>query len=151
MAHPNTRPARTDEERQERRRRKAGTLDRMAELTMTVPDEVRAKNPDRDFRWINDTGRRMHAKTVLDDWDRVDGVDPLTVGTDREGKPMKAYLCSKPKSFTAEDMAGKMAALREQERGLIKGERDGTGKSDLPEDRAYVPDGGKNSINRLNA
>lgn len=148
MAHPDTREARVDEERHERRRRNAGSLDRTYQLTLTVPPEVMEANPDHNFRWINDDRNRMYAKTQQDDWDTVDGVDAITVGTDREGNPMKAYLCKKRKEFCAEDEARKMADLKEQEMGMIQGVREAAGKTDLPDSVAYVPDG-KNSINRL--
>lgn len=156
--HPNARQPRAAEETQERRRRNDGTLDRMSELTLAVPQAVREANPDKNFRWINDTGNRIHSKTVLDDWDVVEGVDPKTVGTDREGKPLKAFLCAKRKDFYAEDEAKKMAALREQERGMIQGERDGTTKQELPDAVAYTPSGntigapaGRKTVNRLSA
>lgn len=146
--HPNARAPRASEERQERRRRRDGTLDRMQQLTMAVPDEVRASHPEHDFRWFNDSGSRMYDKTQLDDWDRVAGVEGISVGTDREGKPMKAYLCKKRKEFIAEDNARKESEIREQELGLIHGAREAD--ADLPETVAYVPEG-KNSINRLRA
>jgi hypothetical protein len=148
MAHPDARTDRASEERHERRRRFDGNLDRTFQLTLAIPDKARDSHPDHDFRWINDDGNRMYAKTQLDDWDTVPEVDPITVGTDREGRPMKAHLCMKRKDFCAEDQARKMADLKEQEMGMIQGARDAASRSDLPDELAYVPKDGKNSINR---
>jgi hypothetical protein len=121
----------------QRRRRMDGTLDRMQELRLAIPQEVRDQYPDRDFRWFNDTGTRIHAKTQLDDWDKVSGVEPRTVGTDKEGKPMKAFLCMKPQEFVREDENRKEAERKEQERGLLRGD---TNQGDLA-NRTHVPDG----------
>ncbi|MDB5584308.1 MAG: hypothetical protein JWR80_9484 [Bradyrhizobium sp.] len=148
MANATERAPRVEEERRERRRRDSGTLDRTSRLTLTVPDHIREENPGSTFRWINDDRNRMYAKTQLDDWDRIYGVDPITVGTTREGEPMKAYLCKKPLDLHAEDEAAKMADIKEQEQGMLQGARDNASKSDLPDSAAYLPEG-KNSINRL--
>lgn len=141
--------ARIEEERKERRRRTDGTLDRTYSLALAVPVEAEERyGSDHNFRWINDDRNRIYQKTQLDDWDKVDGVDPITVGTDSEGQPMKAYLCKKPKDFCAQDEARKMADLKEQEMGMIQGVREAAAKSDLPDAVAYTPTDGKNSINR---
>lgn len=145
--HPNARTPRATEERQERRRRFDGNLDRTYSLALSIPADVLESNPEHDFRWINDDRNRIHAKTQLDDWDVVSGVDARTVGTDREGKPLKAYLCKKRKDFSAEDEVRKMADLKEQEMGMIQGVRDEAAKESLPDAVAYTPAG--NSINRL--
>lgn len=145
--HPNARVSRSDEERRERRRRHDGTLDRINNLALAIPPEVVEANPGYNFRWINDDRNRIHEKTQLDDWDVVESVDARTVGTDREGRPLKAYLCKKPTEFCIEDAARKEADLKEQEMGLIQGNRDAASKQDLPDTVAYVPDG-KNNINR---
>lgn len=146
MATTAQRATRADEERTQRRRRDDGTLDRVNRLILDIPDEVKAKYPEHDFRWINDEGNRMYAKTRLDDWDAVDDVPSIPVGTDRDGKPIKAHLCRKLKEFCAEDAAKKEDHLREQERGLVQGERDSAAKADLPDSVAYTP--GRNSITR---
>jgi hypothetical protein len=142
-----TREPRAEEERTQRRRRDEGTLDRMNRLTLHIPEEVEARYPNHKFRWTNDEGNRMYAKTQLDDWDKVDDVPPIPVGTDPAGKPIYAHLCKKLKSFCEEDMQKREAELKEMERGLIRGERDESTKADLPDDRSYVPEG-RNTINR---
>lgn len=137
MAHPNEREPRTAIEGRTRRRRLDDTLDRSSQFKMAVPQEVKAKHPDRDFRWFNDVGRRIHEKTILDDWDKVPDVEPLVVGAQADGSPLKAILCMKPIEFVREDEARKDADLKEQERGLVRG---GTDEADLSE-RAYAPRG----------
>lgn len=117
------RQARAEEVQQERRRRRDGNLDRMSQLTLTVPESVREQNPNHTFRWINDTGNRMQQLTVRDDWDKVEGVAPIPVGTDKEGKPLYAHLCKKPQEFWNEDQKARMDALREQERAIARGEK----------------------------
>jgi hypothetical protein len=137
-----SRATRAEETAQERRRRSPGTLDRMAQLKLAVPDSVREENKDYALRWINDEGNRMHFMTVQDDWDVIDGVQPVPVGTDAEGKPVLARLCRKPMKFWEEDQKAKTDALKEQEAGLMRGQRDNT--DELPSDVSYVPKG--NSI-----
>jgi hypothetical protein len=137
----NEREPRTATEGRERRRRVDGTLDRMSSLKLAIPHGVEDKYPDKDFRWFNDIGNRIHSKTVLDDWDKVPGVDPVNVDF-REGQPVKAFLCMKPKEFVREDSATKEADLREQEAGILNG---GTSESDLS-GKSYAAQG--NSIRR---
>lgn len=143
MANPNTRTPREADEQRQRRRRDVGTLDRMQTLRLAVPQSVKDSNPDRDFRWFNDTGNRIHNKTVMDDWDKVPGVDPIVVGTTADGHPLKAFLCMKPMEFVREDEKAKMQELKEMEAGLVRGKSD---ESDL-KDRAYADEG--NLIGRV--
>lgn len=137
------RQPRTQEVQQERRRRSAGTLDRMAQLKLAVPEQVQEDHKDYALRWINDTGNRMHHMTVQDDWDRVDGVEPVPVGTDKEGRPILARLCKKRREYWEEDQGQKMAGLREQEEGLMRGAKSDP-NDDRSDDVSYVPAG--NSI-----
>jgi hypothetical protein len=149
MAHPNARAPRADGETQERRRRRDGTLDRMTELKLAIPDAIREANPGRQFYWSNDTGQKIYNRTVLDDWDKVEGIDPITVDADKDGTPIKAHLLSKPNEFVQEDNARKEAALKDQEDGIFRrGDIVGEGASDLSGDVAYTPKEG-NRINRL--
>lgn len=125
---------------QERRRRRDGTLDRMSELTLAVPETVKEDHPDHTFRWVNDAGNRMHRMTVRDDWDKVDGVAPIPVGTDKEGKPIYAHLCKKPREFWDEDQRSRMTALKEQERGLLRAAKSDP-QDNRSEDVSYVVPG----------
>lgn len=140
--------ARIEQERKARRRRDDGTLDRIHRLTLHIPDEIQEKYGEtHKFRWTNDEGNRMYAKTQLDDWDKVGEVPPIPVGTDVTGKPVYAHLCIKPKEFCEEDARKKHQELLEMEKGLLQGNRDAASKVDLPE-TAYVPEGTKNAITR---
>lgn len=149
MAHPNARnELRSIEELRERRSRNAGTIDRMDSLRLAVPEKARQEYGDLyDFRWINDVGIRLHVKTEVDTWQKVPGVDPLTVGTNDEKQPIKAYLCMKPKEFVREDMAAKEKSLVSVERAVAEG---GTDEADL-KGVSYVPTGQRNRIGRVTA
>lgn len=117
------RTERKDEVRQERRRRSDTTIDGSQRLKLAVPPEIEARlrAEGRTPRWINDEGNRMHQLTRLDDYDKVEGVDPVPVGTTKEGKPIIAHLCSKPTAFIEEDRAKMDQPRQETERALLRG------------------------------
>lgn len=141
QATARTRPTRDTEVRQERRRRSSDTLDRHSSLKLAVPDHIRQQNPGYAFRWINDVGNRMHSLTVLDDWDKVEGVAPIPVDTDREGKPVYGHLCRKKQEFFAEDQRAKRQLITEREQGLLRGTK--TDAEANPEAVSYVPAGNR--------
>lgn len=105
---------------EERRRRQPGTLDRGQQLKLSVPAEIEAKYPDYVFRWVNDSGNRVHDLTVRDDYDKVDGVDPRPVGTDDLGKPIFAHLCKKKRDFFEHDQREKLQAIKDREEALMR-------------------------------
>lgn len=113
---------RKEEVAQERRRRNAGTLDRMQQMKLTVPQEVRERYPEDEFRWVNDVGNRINDLTQADDWSKVDGLEKIHVGTDKVGQPIHAYLCRKRREYLAEDRKAMVGATIEQERGLLRGQ-----------------------------
>jgi hypothetical protein len=123
MTENRERADRATEEATQRRRRDDTTLDGAQRLKLAIPEDVAAqlKDEGREPRWINDEGNRLHNLTKLDDYDRVDGVAARVVGTTKEGKPIKAYLCSKPKAFLAEDRAKAERPRVEFERALERG------------------------------
>lgn len=144
----NARELRTIDELRERRSRTAGTLDRMQELKMAIPEKARQEYGELyEFRWINDVGMRLHNKTEVDTWQKVPDVEPLTVGTDDDKQPIKSYLCIKPKEFVREDRAAKAKALDEVERGIVAG---ATEQSEL-QGASYVPENTRNRIGRITA
>lgn len=134
---------RQEEVVQERRRRTSGTLDRTSQLKLVVPDTVREKFPNDEFRFINDTGNRMHDKTVNDDWTKVDEqLSPkIPVGTDAFNQPIYAHLCRKPRAYVQADSQAMIDATVEQEKGIMRGQQQ---PSETPLENAYVPGG--NSI-----
>jgi len=123
MAETRQRVDRMTEERQQRRRRDDTTIDGAGRLKLAIPEEVEArlKAEGRQPRWVNDEGNRIHNMTKLDDYDRVDGVEPVVVGTTKEGQPIKAYLHSKPIDFVREDQDKLDARRRETEAALLRG------------------------------
>lgn len=131
MTEERGRADRQTEERAERRRRSDTTIDGGQRLKLAIPPEVEArlKAEGRIPRWVNDEGNRMYNLTMLDDYDKVEGVDPRVVGTTKEGKPIKAHLCSKPAAFVEEDRAKLDAPRREMERALLRGKIPGDSSS----------------------
>lgn len=123
MAETRAREDRKTEERQERRRRRDTNIDGGQRLKLAIPEEVaeRLETEGRQPRWINDEGNRIHNMTKLDDYDPVDGVEPRVVGTTKDGKPIKAYLHSKPKAFIQEDREARDSERREVEAALVRG------------------------------
>lgn len=138
-------PTRKEEVAVERRRRQTGTLDRMAQMKLAIPDKVKEANADFMLRWVNDTGNRMHFMTEQDDWSKIDGVPPVPVGTSEEGKPIYAHLCRKPKAFWEQDQRERVAATVEQEKGLMRAAKSDP-QDNRPTETAYVPEG--NQITR---
>lgn len=123
MTEQRGREVRQNEVRQERRRRDDTTIDGGQRLKLAIPLDVEArlKAEGRTPRWVNDDGNRMHNLTRLDDYDKVEGVEPRVVGTNKEGHPIKAYLCSKPTRFIEEDQAKLDSRRRETEAALLRG------------------------------
>jgi hypothetical protein len=123
MTAASGRPARQAEVQQERRRRDDATIDGGQRLKLAVPEHVaeRLKREGRTPRWINDEGNRMHNLTKMDDYDKVAEVAPVVVGTTKEGKPIKAHLCSKPAAFIEQDRAKMETRRRETEAALLRG------------------------------
>lgn len=124
MTEERKRTDRATGERQERRRRNNATIDGSQRLKLAIPPEIaeRLKAEGRVARWVNDTGNRIHQMTKLDDYDRVDGVEPVVAGTTAEGHPIKAYLHSKPAAFKAEDEGERESRRRETEAAMVRGE-----------------------------
>lgn len=123
MTEARGRTERRDEVRQERRRRDDTTIDGGQRLKLAIPPDVaaRLKAEGRTPRWVNDHENRMHNLTVLDDYDKVEGVEPRVVGTTREGKPIYAHLCSKRDDFIAEDRQKLDQRRVETERAMLRG------------------------------
>lgn len=121
MTDDRTRQGRSEELATDRRRRNNATLGISKKLH--IPEEVaaRLKAEGREPRWANDDGNRIHNLTVADDWDKVEGVKPVPVGTAKDGTPIKAILLSKPASFLAEDRRELESKRKDMERAMTKG------------------------------
>ena len=128
-----TRPTRETEIGQERRRRQPGSLDRGAHLKLAIPETIRAENADQHLHWINDTHNRMHHLTTQGDYSKVEGVEPVPVGTSDDGKPIYAHLMKKPLEYWQADQREKTAAINASEGDLLRnaerGSQIGTTKS----------------------
>jgi hypothetical protein len=123
----NERADRAAHEATQRRRRQDGEMGHRFHLA--IPEEVRAKLEANGLspRWVNDTGSRVADLTIRDDYDVVDGVDPVKVDVDKEGKPVFARLLAKRADFIAEDQSKADERRREVEAGMVRGKVPGHG------------------------
>lgn len=118
---------RADEVKAQRRRRQ--DTGELAGLKLHVPASM--KDPNYEYRWINDDGRRIHAKTVNDDWDvvkseEIEGDGPgapveRRVGKMEGGAPLKSILCRKPKEYYQADKMKEQRAVAEREAAIKQG------------------------------
>lgn len=126
----------------ERRRRKGGNINRMAQFRLDfIPPEML----DLDnyvYRWANDESNRILMLTQHDDYDKVridelkgmsadvfdsegGGVVRMLVGTQNNGQPMYAYLLKKRRSFWEADNEEMVMAREDMMAGRIyRGELD---------------------------
>lgn len=114
-------PTRAAEVAAQRRRRDDANLG--PKLKLAVPDEVRARlaAEGRTARWVNDSGSRISDLTTRDDYDHVEGVEPVKVDVNDEGQPVFAHLLSKRNDFIAEDRAKQDQRRRNAEAGMLRG------------------------------
>lgn len=147
MTEASGRKERQEEMRIVRRRRDDATLDGSQALKLAVPSEIQKKLTEqgREWRWANDVGNRIHRLTVLDDWDKVEGIEPREVVIDKkDGVTCKAILLSKPAEFIREDRAKKDAGRRETEQAMLEGRVPNAGPMPASRpDNVYVPSGNK--------
>lgn len=107
---------------------------------------------DMEYRWLNDTANgRVQSKTVYDDWDVVQ--EQVTggqgeeapvrriVGTHKNGEPMYAVLCAKPKEFYEEDKKTEQDRLDARDQQLRRAAPSGAATEGLDEKHAYLPNG----------
>lgn len=119
--------------RRERRRRDDGDLDRNARMKLAIPREVQAQadREGRVLRWMLDSPGRIQ-QAVADDWDRVEGVEPVAASRSEEGK---LVLYTKYRDWWEEDQRKKAKALDDREAAIKRNEVTGEGKS--VQDAAY--------------
>jgi hypothetical protein len=118
---------RIDAERASRRRRQNNGP--MTGLKLAVPEEL--KEEGFQYRWVNDDGRRIHGKTVMDDYDivteqKIEGTGEGTpvkrlVGKQDGGAPLYAYLCRKPTDFYQADKGRELRTIKEREDAMKRG------------------------------
>lgn len=160
-ARPITQPVRARASRQAettqvRRRRKAGTLDRMAQYKLDIfaPEQLDLAN--YVYRWVNDEGANIRQATKGDDYDFVNPAEiedfspenesdsesadrvRMLVGSDKGGHPVYAYLCKKPRAYFEDDLRRNMEFRQDMMEGRVyRGELNDA--DDLKEE-AYVPE-----------
>lgn len=138
---------REDDEQVTRRRRKngSGVIGQRMGVNESLLDFSRFA-----YRWINDAPARIYSKTIEDDWDIVHndgGVKEANadlgnavshvVGANKDGSPLRAYLCRKPKTYFDDDQKAKLVDLDRQLAELREGHsRGGEVQSD------YIRSGG---------
>ena len=113
--------ARSQVEAQRRRRRGDETL--AASRKMPIPPEVQewADREGMHLRWVNDEGDRIRRLTKYDDYDPVEGVEPVPTVTDRKaGTVVKAHLLAKPRAFVEEDRARSEVRRKATEESLFR-------------------------------
>jgi hypothetical protein len=128
-------------ERTERRRKNTGVTGQRLGVVESMLDREKYA-----YRWLNDNPGRLMNKTKEDDWDIVfnDGVKEdstdlgnavrQVVGTHKDGSPLYAYLCRKPKTYFDEDQSSKHRDLDRQLEEMRRGnDRDGNQQTD------YIP------------
>lgn len=145
------RPSRAEVLVRERRRRDTGSG---APRKLVVHGQL---DDGYEYRWINDRDARLLQKTVEDDWDICkqeggvvkhdaadgDGAVRSLVGAKKDGSPMYAYLCRKPKELALIDRRKKNTRLDAIE-NQIKNRAPASSNVDSGE--FYTPDSGRNSI-----
>jgi hypothetical protein len=132
--------ARAEETRRERRRRDDGDLDRSARLKLAIPKEIqeRAEREGKTLRWIkDDPGRLLQAQA--DDWDRVDGIEPVSASRAEESK---LVLHAKYKDWYDSDQTDKARLLDEREKAVAKGAK-AHSEDSLPDDVRYAAKGNR--------
>lgn len=157
---PQPQPQRVAEVKAQRRRRddSAETLNRRLHIA------ERFRDPNYEYRWINDDGGRIQEKTKFDDWDIVTEADmdqayregaakDMSDGTGirrqvgkQDGRPVYAYLCRKPKEYHEEDQARKRADIDAMEETMRRGPLPSS--DGLRQSEGYVPAGHRNVIGR---
>ncbi|MES2904545.1 MAG: hypothetical protein V4696_10205 [Pseudomonadota bacterium] len=127
MTEQRQRVERMTQEATQRRRRADGTIDSNLSRKLLIPQQVEARMRAEGLtpRWANDEGNRLHNLTVNDDYDKVDDVAPVPVGTSKDGKPIMAHLLAKKTEFIADDRGKAEQRRREAEQAAIKGPPDG--------------------------
>lgn len=144
-----------------RRRRRTGTLNRMAQFKLDCiePDALDLKN--YVYRWINDEPGKLRQATKKDDYEHVSSSElgesfdkeatdsestervRMISGTDKFGNPVYTYLCKKPREFWESDNEEIVMAREDMMAGRVyRGEATDTQEARPGgEDNFYVPSG----------
>jgi hypothetical protein len=156
------RGVRADGVKAERRRRKGGTLNRMAQMKLDIFEPSQLDMRNYVYRWVNDEGGRLRMATQADDYDFVKGSEikgfnagatdseggetvRMLTGTDKNGNAVYSYLVKKPREYFEEDMEQAVTAREDMMKGIVyRGEVDGLeehGDVSSLKENVYVPEG----------
>ncbi len=131
------RPPRVQQVAEGRRRRKAGTLDRMAQFKLDCIDPEALDLKNYVYYWGNDENGNLRNMTQNDDYDFVTedelgtNFDPdmadseskgrvrMLVGNQKSGAPLYAYLTKKRRSFWEADNAAMVSAREDMMAGRV--------------------------------
>lgn len=155
------RQPRAEEQARHRRRRNAGSLDRMVQFKLQIfdPDDLDLEN--FVYYWFNDEGNNLRRMTKLDDYEFVtttelgEAFNPeltdsestervrMLVGTKQDGSPLYAYLCKKPRSFWEEDNEAIVQAREDMMAGRVYHAQATDSDERRPggDDKFYAPSG----------
>jgi len=137
---PEHNPARGREERadtvqRERRRRRDGTINRMAQFKLDIFDKDQLDLDNYVYRWVNDEDNRVKM-AYNDDYDYVatsnikdfnaDVTDSesservrMLTGRDKNGNPTYSYLMAKPKDFWEADQEERVVYRENMMKGVV--------------------------------
>lgn len=114
------RQGRANEVAAQRRRRGDETLSASKRLPIPEATQKWAKENGLSLRWANDERNRIYALTERDDYDKVEGVAPVPVGTTEQGEPIMAHLLAKRTDFIQEDRAKAESLRAATEKRLVE-------------------------------
>lgn len=120
----------TDTAKRPQRRRKDGDTETMG-LRLPIPDEVYEKYPSTQYRhyWFRDEPGRIKRK-YSQDWDVVEGIEPIPGAMDRNGRLVDHILCVKLKEFDQQDKdkaeQRRKGIEAQMERGVVAGDASGS-------------------------
>lgn len=136
------------EMRRERRRRSDGDLDYSARMKLAIPKEIqdKLKREGKTPRWVRDDAGRMQ-QMVADDWDRVEGVEPVAASRSEDGQ---LILMAKFEDWYREDRKPIEELNRSRERSALDGKAGSLvgegGSESVAHDGIYQPKGAQNRI-----
>lgn len=126
------RPPRATDDRRQRRRTEATTEE--FDVKLPIPDWVQEKYPSTEYqlRWFRDEPGRL-ATMHKQDWDTVEGVEPVPGAQDKYGQPIKHILQVKYLDWYEQDRAKmedrRKEVVKQMERGSVKGAGDDAGQT----------------------
>jgi hypothetical protein len=137
------RPPRQEQEQRQRRRRESLGEDR--NLKLHVPADK--KDPNFEYRFVNDRPGRVQQLTQADDWDVVPSITAESGNETRiadKSSGERAVLLRKPKDFYESDKRSEQKLLDERDESMRRSAAP-SAEGLTSSDNAYVP-GGRNII-----